>query len=323
MSDECATCIPSPDICPDQPPATPIGHRCRRANRCADGEPIRCPDCNTRWARAGAEIGPYDGLCGQCTTDVGIAVRGLGLDYAELHLALGRTGRSPSDWGGERVRGSAEPPIPIAAHLEALQRDIVEHATRWAAVVADELGLNRHSLDPTERIVHRHAETLTRLRTCGARRLYDLGDRARAAAIAAARADLVRITEVELGEERGDRYDDGRPTVRLGHAVRLLTNAVGPLLALPRQEFYTGDGFETIDGISAGLQLLALHEQVRAACGRAELVHHLPTPCPSCGVRALLRDNGDDKVRCGACHHEWNEDGYQWFTRVATYAYAA
>jgi hypothetical protein len=269
VSDECATCSPASDSCPDQPPATPIGYRCRRANRCADGESLRCPDCNTRWARAGAEISSYDGLCEQCTTDLGVAVRGLGLDYAELHLALGRTGRSPSDWGGERVRGSAEPPIPIAAQLEALQRDIVEHATRWAQIVAD----NHH--------------------------------------------------------QAVDRFDDGRPTVRLGHAVRLLSHptALATLLSLDAQDVmlwrYDDTTVDTLDGLQGALTILRLHEQVRAACGRAELVHHLPTPCPSCGVRALVRDNGDDKVHCAACRDEWNEDGYQWFTRVATYAYAA
>lgn len=326
MSD-CKTCA-APTDCGlharpvGDPPASPIGYRCRRGGRCADRARLRCPECDTSWGVFGTGIDTYDGLCDDCVRAVAVAVRGLGLDYAELGTLIHRS-PGATDWTRGFIRTSTTPPIPVPAHLDLLQRELVEHATRWAAIVADELDITRTPDGPPEHIVHRHAETLVAVRTRRTRRLYDLGDRARAHALTAARADLERIADTELAGESGDRFDDGRAPVRLGHAVRVLTTSVGHLLTLPVQEFphEHDDGWDRVDGVTAGVTLLALHEQVRRVCGRGDLTHHLPTPCPVCGVRALVRDNGDDRVRCGSCRNWWDEAQYDWLTHLAAYAY--
>lgn len=108
---------------------------CRRAGRCAARVARHDPD-GRLLGHAGADpVTP--GICEACTRDVGAAVRGLGYDLAELHLALGRTGRSPSDWLTTRVSASPAPPVPIALGLDALGCELVEDATRWAEIVAD------------------------------------------------------------------------------------------------------------------------------------------------------------------------------------------
>lgn len=299
-------------------PALPIGYRCRRRVRCAERvsvrvtmtEPRTGKQTTRRLGHAGAALSTYDGLCPACTRAVAAAVRGLGLDYAELEQALGRLGRSPSDWTTTSVASSAAPPAPIALALEALQRDLVSHATRWAQIIADVHQLPMPA--PPEWAVHEVAEATVAVRTRGQRRLYDLGDRARARVLAAARTHLTTT-----GDYSG-RLQAGRMPVRLGHAMRLLT--VDELLALPTQALTAWrDEHPTLiyaDGITAGLTLLGLHEQVRAVCGRNELVHRLPARCPDCRRYTLVRENGKSHVECTHCHRHVKESGYSFLARV-------
>ena len=62
--------------------------------------------------------------------------------------------------------------------------------------------------------------------------------------------------------------------------------------------------------------ILNVHRRARRALGLNTLVHRLPAPCPSCDMRTLIRVDGDDVVRCRACHTSWAESEYRLLVRV-------
>jgi hypothetical protein len=112
---------------------------------------------------------------------------------------------------------------------------------------------------------------------------------------------------------------------RIVRAVHLLRSAVPTLLALPEQDHPAwADGmpvrdaegrqrYLARDGVAGALSLLELHRRAYAATGRTHLVHRLPTPCPWCDHRTLVRHNGQSHVECENCAHTVEEKLYDWF----------
>jgi hypothetical protein len=80
--------------------------------------------------------------------------------------------------------------------------------------------------------------------------------------------------------------------------VRYLVAWVGDLLASPFAD-------------RVGADALELARRAERAAGLDRLVHHLPVPCPSCDVRALVREDGADQVECRACGRVWTEGDYR------------
>lgn len=106
-----------------------------------------------------------------------------------------------------------------------------------------------------------------------------------------------------------------RIAVRVKRAATLLANAVPTLLALPEQEhsaWQNGEPREdpaepgvqdTVvrDGVDGALALLDLHRRAWSMAGRTEFVQRIIPPCRHCGLRALVRHDGDDFVVCENC----------------------
>jgi hypothetical protein len=123
-----------------------------------------------------------------------------------------------------------------------------------------------------------------------------------------------------------------RMAVRVQRAAQLLANAVDTLLALDPQEHPAWEHGEPVrapeflpdhvqdtvirDGVDGALALLHLHRLAYSAAGRTELVHRLPTPCPWCDFRALVRHNGSSEVTCENCRRHIEERHYSWFVSV-------
>lgn len=109
-----------------------------------------------------------------------------------------------------------------------------------------------------------------------------------------------------------------RQAVRVQRAAQLLAKRTDVLLDLPSQEHSAWDNGEPVwdpdfwpervqetiirDGIDGGLALLRLHRRAYHALGRTEYVQQVALPCPRCGLRALIRHNGEDSVICENCY---------------------
>lgn len=79
-------------------------------------------------------------------------------------------------------------------------------------------------------------------------------------------------------------------------------------------------GSDELDGQAeaeaVGREAFKLSRRLERASGRDRLVHRLVAPCPSCDTFALTRADGEDRVRCAVCHHEWPEEHYQLLVRI-------
>lgn len=96
-------------------------------------------------------------------------------------------------------------------------------------------------------------------------------------------------------------------------AVRHLSTRINVLAALPPiDDFHDGRDAEPyeMDGAQGLLRLHALHRRARAFCGLAKKLVKLPGECFACGVPALRREEGGDKVWCGHCRAAWAHDEY-------------
>ena len=78
------------------------------------------------------------------------------------------------------------------------------------------------------------------------------------------------------------------------------------------------------DAYQHGTRILHLHRDLERVTGQDRLIHRLPVPCPKCDYLSLVREDGDDKIRCTwrECRLVWAEDQYRWFTRVAADGWA-
>lgn len=102
-------------------------HRCARGRRCAATEST--PDGPV----LGALIEAAEGLCRACERRVEVAIRDLPALYVELELLVGYHARRD---GGEYVRGTREPPVPVRLDVVSLQQNLDATAAMWAAPLA-------------------------------------------------------------------------------------------------------------------------------------------------------------------------------------------
>lgn len=121
-----------------------------------------------------------------------------------------------------------------------------------------------------------------------------------------------------------------RQLFRVQRAADLLYNAVEVLLALPPQEHPAWENGEpkpdpdepgvqaTIvrDGVDGALALFDLHRRARAILGLTEYVVRVVLPCTRCGLRTLVRHNGEDFVICENCRHRTPWEEIPFFCRV-------
>jgi len=63
----------------------------------------------------------------------------------------------------------------------------------------------------------------------------------------------------------------------------------------------------------------SLRKGLERVTGQDRLVHRIKQPCPSCGRRTLVRDDGSDKVDCRnrECGRIWREGEFDWMAHVA------
>lgn len=143
--------------------------------------------------------------------------------------------------------------------------------------------------------------------------------------VEALQASMVHETQAwaePVAERLGVDWDNEqmkhcRPGFVLQRAANLLVNGIGVFLGLPDQEYRHHSSGEWVerDGIEGALQLLHLHDMVRFAAGKTKLIHRLPTPCPRCQQKSLVRYNGADVIECESCpkiaRAIWSEQDYR------------
>jgi hypothetical protein len=99
----------------------------------------------------------------------------------------------------------------------------------------------------------------------------------------------------------------------VAEAASILALHVPELAALPPTAGYADGlaaGIVERDGLEAIASLRNAHRRARMRLGKSRLVHRLPGDCSGCGAWSLLRDDGSDTVRCGACDRRWSYGDY-------------
>lgn len=134
----------------------------------------------------------------------------------------------------------------------------------------------------------------------------------------------LQVWSIPVARKLGIAWDanqgiECRPGWLLNRAVKLLTNGLGTLLALPEQRYRYAAldcEFVTRDGIGGALELMRMHDLVRFAAGKTKLIHELPSPCPRCERMTLVRHNGTEHVTCESCGVRWPEKDYKRLTLI-------
>ena len=208
-----------------------------------------------------------------CLTDrdwIGRAIAGLPESYARLSLLLPRSGQA-----SERVSGSREAPIPVAAGVEAFMREIVHVACSW---------------EEQARAVARMSD-------------YPAGRRRDGKALADACRTLGPDGHLDallsMGPEPKSRYASPARIAELADS--------DPGLVL----FFdtAGDAWEFVemDGTDAGLEFLALAGRARGMLGLTRQRRRVTEVCcDGCGALTLVqheaRDGGwEEVIRCTNC----------------------
>jgi ribosomal protein L37AE/L43A len=115
-----------------------------------------------------------------------------------------------------------------------------------------------------------------------------------------------------------------RQSVRVYRATTFLADTMRELVALPSvaHPLYDDEGHPLHDkvdwqsGIDAACHLLELHQRAYRVAGRTKLVHRLTPACPWCDRKQLVRENGQDVVRCEGCKRKIPEKNYRWFVKI-------
>lgn len=117
-----------------------------------------------------------------------------------------------------------------------------------------------------------------------------------------------------------------RPGPRVQRGVDVLIVGFRTLLDLPVQVHeFEDDGvlYEwPRDGVDGALALLDLHRRTADIAGRTDKVDVLPTPCPQCGLCALVRKNGQENIECRHCLTVLRPAEYRAHTSILAADYA-
>jgi hypothetical protein len=92
--------------------------------------------------------------------------------------------------------------------------------------------------------------------------------------------------------------------------AQALVAATQSLLTVWHRALIYEPGVIAVDG---SLRLRVRADQL---LGWNKLVHRLPAPCPYCDTLTLVRDDGQDYVRCTSCRRSWQEREYRLFVRM-------
>lgn len=92
--------------------------------------------------------------------------------------------------------------------------------------------------------------------------------------------------------------------------VRWLSTGVGRLVGLRTAWLCTPWA------VQSGRAATRWVARLERAAGVDRLQHRLTAPCPRCSARALVREDGDDLVRCGMCNACWDEAHYRHLAKV-------
>uniref|UniRef100_UPI003F498D16 hypothetical protein n=1 Tax=Pseudonocardia sp. CA-138482 TaxID=3240023 RepID=UPI003F498D16 len=261
--------------------------RCRCGERCRDGENLH-DEHGERVGRLGALLPvqatrEQGAVCDGCARATATALRSLAVDYADLSELL-----QPSNQ--HRLRdpelagppGKPEPTLPLRVDVLDLQLLIDYEVDAWAESVAD------HDEVDWSSFAARHSRPLDRIhRACEL-----LGYRL---------TTLLTLGPTEhrarsLGTRRADGHDPDTTTRG------------------------ADDYWATREGWEAGLLLRRLHERAERYCGR-DRADRIPTPCPACHRRGLVREHRANLVRCRECDARLNDDDYDALRNAALRAY--
>lgn len=257
-------------------------HQDQAAAETETGQPCaRGIRCEERDYRGQAAYGPRT-FCETDSRYIRRAIADLPRTYAEVRLLLAR-----SEQAGERVTGSREPPIPLAADVEAFMRKIVHVTLSWEEAVRRHASLSDYP-DGRRRDAVMLAGACRTL--AGEYRgheliggyfeaLLNLGPEAMRREIARKRADEI------IGAE-GDNIDPGR----------IIHDTSGQLWEV-----------SDMDGTAAALEFLALNGQARGMLGLSRQRRRITeVPCDDCKAKTLVqyeaRDGDwDPVVKCTNC----------------------
>jgi hypothetical protein len=220
-----------------------------------------------------------------CETDAGYirrAITGLPGTYVELHGLLAK-----SEQAGERVSGSREPPIPLAADVQAFMREIVHITCSWEDAVRDVARLSD----------------------------YEDGDRRDSVMLADACRTLAG--RFQGGEFIGGQFEallNLGPTDMVRPATRKRVDEIIEEYGDETGSFLirydtSGDAWEnvTMGGTAAAMEFLALNGRARGMLGLSRQRRRITeVRCDDCKGRTLVqyesRDGGwDPVVKCTAC----------------------
>lgn len=243
---------------------------------CARG--IRCEERDYRGQPA---YGPRT-FCETDSRYIRRAITDLPRTYVEIRALLART-----EQAGERVSGSREPPMPLAADVQAFMREIVLVACSWEEVVRTHASMS----DYPDGIRRDSVMLAGACKTLGIKfeALLNLGP-----------CDLVRPATRrrvdEIIEEHGD--ETGSLLIRYDTS---------------------GDAWEnvTLDGTAAAVEFLSLNGRARGMLGISRQRRRVTeVPCDDCKARTLVqyeaRDGGwDPVVKCTNCPNVYSGPRYE------------
>lgn len=294
---------------------------CNAGGRCRDK--ATHPDGTKRPARIESERG----LCEQCTEHIRKrCVESWLTDYAALRVMLGER----ASGGGEHVRYTPNPGIPLSTEPEKLMVDLQFYAELAAEMVSTRMNLE---WPPTEAKAITQPGFLERWNTyhpghelTSADRLQAIGDRQprrrRSAHVLAAAMQRVAPYLEELLEVEpqpvilwatGEAIDQ-TPVEWRRDAPRVYT----PLDQHGRQVLDKGRVLVELSGVDVATRLRDLHELVRGYYGARgkDRADHMQSPCWRCGNQSLYRDHGTDMIVCRKCPPNtegargWSKDDY-------------
>ena len=197
----------------------------------------RCPGWDGRQAAP-----TDDPFCGTCLDSAGRDIRALVYDYVDLaQLHEPSLSQAPNEHTG----GSKERPIPIAAHVEALQSEIVHVTTTWEAEI---------------RVAHR------------------LPDPETLVPVADWHTTLTRPTPAA-------RIRPGAAVQRAIGIIETRVRALSLLPATAVCSTGIEDDPADVEGWEAVQHLQTLHQRARSMLGRTRRTFWIPGECWACDAR--------------------------------------
>ena len=269
---------------------------CARGIRCEErdyqGNPNLCP-------RA---------FCETDTRYIGRAIADMPMTYVELRGLLARTQQAE-----ERVSGSREPPLVIAADVQAFMREIVHVTLSWEERVREVRDLSdyaeaaRKALGLPDDVEVRRRDAVALSDACRTLSLF------LTTMLSLEPHEFRRAVTRKRADEIASEWGDAEPEIVLNEAGQ-------PWTALRPVHYDTsGDAWEdvSLDGIDAGLEFLTLNGRARGMLGKSRQRRRITeVRCDECKSKATLvqyeaHDGGwEPKVRCTQCPNTYIGPAY-------------